>query len=227
MIQIIVVAASVLLGFLLYPLLIKTYTRIVTKLYKNLQGDNKVENEEIVIHEKNEKPPIIGKSKGINGHSRTKATSDFKTHVIEKKEDTFASDTGKETIEMDISVPLDKIENPKEGSIDPEEEYLYLEINQDALLASGVGYDELITTGKVIAKDEPSDNEKGEAGRVLYENQSTDIVEQVIANDEKTLAKVNSLISFHVKKHNLETEKSTSNSDSENFENFDFGTLFR
>lgn len=73
-----------------------------------------------------------------------------------------------------------KIERLPEEEFDEEAEQEELEIGRDAFQASGVSFDELITTGKVILKEKPSDErkEEGTAGQILYENQSTEIVGQ-------------------------------------------------
>lgn len=230
MIQIIVVIASILLGLISYPLLLKTYTRIVTNLYRNLPEGNKYEKEDKSPQKENKKTSIIGKSKRVIGHSQTKTATASEAEVAEKKEHTFApgiQKEEKESGEIDIYVPLEKIEKSKEEDIDLEEESQELETAESALLASGVCYDDLITIGQVITKDKPSDNEKDKAGRILYENWTTDMVEQAVSNDEKTLVKVNALISFHVKKHNPETENTSNSSNTEDFENFNFNSLFQ
>ncbi|SHG41398.1 hypothetical protein, partial [Dysgonomonas macrotermitis] len=145
--------------------------------------------------------------------------------VIEK-ESTFAPETKEETNQIaDVDVPLEKVETMSEEEFDPDEEAVGLEAERGAVLASGAGYDELMNAGEVIAKVKPSDEEKGEAGRVLYENQSTEIIEQFASKDRQTLEKVNALIRFHVKKHNL-TEDGEKLSGSEEFENFDINSIF-
>ncbi|NDV80123.1 hypothetical protein [Dysgonomonas sp. 511] len=229
MIQIIVVAASILLGMILYPTLLNKINHFVNWWYWNM-GDNKSEE----MGNRKEKPEpepskissVIGESKTKIGHDRAKATTSLKNGGVAEKESTFASDSQEETNQItDVDVPLAKVETLTEEEFDPDEEAVELEAEQGAVQASGASYDELMNAGQTITKDKPSNEEKDEAGRILYENQSTEIVEQFASKDKQTLEKVNALIRFHVIKHNL-TEEGEKLSDSGEFENFDVNSIF-
>jgi hypothetical protein len=212
----------------LYPVLLRKVTRLVEWMYWNLPGKKEKSKADEVKKAKPdiiEKTSVIGESRTKIGHSRTKTSSDAENEKVIEKENTFVPETDEDPGLMDdVDVPLERTESLPEEEFDPEEEAVELELEKGAILASGASYDELVNTGRVIAKEKPSDEEKDEAGRILYENKSTEIVEQVISNDEQTLTKVNSLIRFHMKKHNLNEEEEISGS--EEFENFDINSIF-
>jgi len=221
-VQIIVVTASVVLGMFLYPKLKGVYTNFVLRLYRNLEID-KLPEEKKPEPKTERTVSVVGESRTISGHSRTKTATSPENEKVIEKEHTFAPETDDDPAPMDdINIPLDKIESLTEGEFDPDEEALELESEDNAVLASRASYDELMSAGKVITKDKPSNEEKDKAGKVLYENKNTKIVEQVVSKDEITLTKVNALIHFHMKKHHLNAE----NSDSDDLENFDIDSIF-
>lgn len=227
-IQLVIVIASVILGMFLYPVLLRKVTRIVEWMYWNLPGkmeEKKTDEVKKVKPNANEKTSVIGESLTKIGHSRTKASSDAVNEKVIEKENTFVPEADEDPGLMDdVDVPLERTESLSQEEFNPEEEAIELELEKGAILASGATYDELVNTGRVIAKEKSSDEEKDEAGRILFENKSTEIVEQVISNDEQTLTKVNTLIRFHMKKHNLNQEEEISGS--EEFENFDINSIF-
>lgn len=229
MIQIIVVTASVLLGLILYPVLKNTYTRTVTRLYRNLSESNKTEKEG-VPSKQDERPSIIGKSKALAGHSRTKATTDFQTDAMEKKEHTFVPEIQEEGKEdagrIDVDVPLEKIENPQEESIDPQEEILELESRDGAFLASGLSYDELVSAGQVAVKEQSSDKEKDEAGYVFYQHRDTLLLEQVKASAPELGKSIAALIDFHLAERAKENASVSEGVYPDDFKNFDIDSIF-
>ncbi len=224
-VQLIVVITSILLGMFLYPWLRRKFVRFIETIYMQTRDDKPIEErKEPTI--KDEMPSIVGKSKFNPGHSRTKAATDLESEKAIEKVSTFVPPTDSDPQIKDVEVPLAKIENLPEEEFDEEAEQEELEIGRDAFQASGVSFDELITTGKVIHKEKPSDEEKGTAGQILYENQSTEIVGQISSKDEATLAKVNALIHLHMKKHNLETEEKVYFPESQEFKDFDINSIF-
>jgi hypothetical protein len=230
-IQAVIVAASVILGMMLYPRLVKAYTRLVTRLYRNLDkdGDKQAPGnaDKKTLRGVADIPPVIGESKTIAGHGRTKATTSPANEKGIEKENIFAPEMNGTPEMEDIDVPLEKVETLPEEEFDAEEENEELETGNGTVLASGVSYDELMETGRVIARERPSDEEKGMAGRILYENRSTEMVEEVVSHDEKSLAKVNELISFHMKKHNLNVDGGTAKFPvPDGFEDFDINSIF-
>ena len=220
-----IVITSVLLGLSLYPWLRRIFVQFIEAIYMQIR-DNKPIEEKKESPIKEEIPSIVGKSKFNPGHSRTKAATDLESEKAIEKVSTFVPPTDSDPQIKDVEVPLAKIENLPEEEFDEEAEQEELEIGRDAFQASGVSFDELITTGKVIHKEKPSDEEKGTAGQILYENQSTEIVGQISSKDEATLAKVNALIHLHMKKHNLETEEKAYFPESQEFKDFDINSIF-
>lgn len=231
MIQIIVVAASIVLGMILYPVLLKKVNGLVNWWYWNMGAGSMEKGADKVCKpepEPSKIPSVIGESKTKIGHDRTNATTNPKNDGVIEKESTFAPETKEETNQIaDVDVPLEKVETLPEEEYDPDEEAVELEAERGAALASGAGYDELMATGNVIANEHPSDEEKDEAGRVLYENEATEMVEQIVSQDEKTFAKVNDLISFHMKRHNLNPDDGMNGKPlPEDFEDFDISSIF-
>lgn len=222
-IQLIVVISSVLLGMFIYPRLRRLFIRLIESIY--LQTRNETPEEKSPpIEEKI--PSVIGKSKWNLGHGRTKAATDSESEKENENAPIFAPDSQEGDPKMeDIEVPLEKIETLSEDEFDEESEQEELEIERGALQASGASYDELMKTGKILQKEKPSDEEKDTAGEVLYQQQSTDVVEQISSKDEATLAKVNELIHFHMKKHNLNADDFETGSD-DDLKNFDANSIF-
>lgn len=97
-----------------------------------------------------------------------------------------------------MDVPLKKVEYLSAEEFDSETEREELESEHDAVLASGASYDELVHTNRTIADKQASDADKDEAGRVLYENQQTEMIEQVIANGAETSRTISTLIDVHL-----------------------------
>lgn len=224
-IQLIVVISSVLLGMFIYPRLRRLFIRIVETIYLQTRDDKFVEEKASPIEEKI--PSVIGKSKWNPGHGRTKAATDSESEKEKENAPIFAPDSQEGDPKMeDVEVPLEKDETLSEDEFDEESEQEELEIERGALQASGASYDELMKTGEILQKEKPSDEERDTAGQVLYQQQSTDIVEQISSKDEATLAKVNEMIHFHMKKHNLNADDFEIGSDSDDFNNFDINSIF-
>lgn len=226
-IQLVVVIASVLLGMILYPILLRKWKHFVEWLYLSSGGKTSEEKKQSTPSTKNEEiPSIVGKSKFVVGHSRTTATIEPKSDEREENAPIFAEKSEDDDPQMkDVSVPLERVDISENDSVDSDDEAVDLEVEDGASCASGVDFDELIKTGEVIRKENLTEEEKDQAGHVLYENQSTEMIDQVTAKDEATLNKVNALIHHHMKKYNLHTEEVLT-SNSEDFENFDVEQLF-
>lgn len=226
-IQLVVVITSILLGMILYPILLRKWKRFVEWLYLSSGGKTSEEKKQSSSSTKNEEiPSVVGKSKFVVGHSRTKATTESKSGKREENASIFAEESEDGDPQMkDVSVPLEREDISENDPIDSADEAINLEVEDGAFCASGVDFDELTKTGEVIRKENPTKEEKDQAGHVLYENQSTEMIDQVTARDEATLDKVNALIHHHMKKYNLHTEEVLT-SDSEDFENFDVNNIF-
>lgn len=226
-IQLIIVFASLVLGMILYPILLRKWRQFVDWLYQITYGKDEMQKPEKIEKVKAktyEKASIIGESKTIIGHGRTKADTASKNENPIEKESTFAPESKEDNPPMDnIEAPLEKIESLSEDEFDGEAEQEELETEPDAVCASGASYDDLMKTGEVIGKEESTEQEKDLAGKVLYENRSTEMVETMATTDELRLEKINSIIHLHMKKHNLNVEV---DSDSDEFNGFDFNSIF-
>ncbi|NDV70398.1 hypothetical protein [Dysgonomonas sp. 25] len=224
-IQLIVVISSVFLGMFIYPRLKRLFICFIEKLYLQTRDDKPIEDESTVLQVE-KIPSIIGKSKWIPGQRRTKTATDSENEKEKENAPIFAPDSQEGDPKMeDIEVPLEKIETLSEDEFDEESEQEELEIERGALQASGASYDELMKTGKILQKEKPSDEEKDTAGEVLYQQQFTDVVEQISSKDEATLTKVNEMIHFHMKKHNLNADDFEIGSD-DDLKNFDANSIF-
>lgn len=230
MIQLIVVAASLVLGMFLYPILLRKVTRLVEWMYWNLKGNTPVEKTDEVRkikQEADEGSSVIGESKTKLGHDRTKTATSPEKEKVTEKENTFAPETDGNPAPMDgIDVPLDKVENLTEEEFDEDDEALELETGEGAVQASGASYDELMNAGQVIAKAEPSDKEKNEAGRILYESRNTHLFEQMMAGSTQLKDSIASVIEFHLAKRAEETVEPQITDYPDDFENFDINSIF-
>lgn len=226
-IQLIIVFASVVLGMILYPILMRKWRQFVDWLYQityGKDGNPKPDKIEKAIFKSDNSSSIIGESKTIIGHSRTKAATDSEKANPIEKESTFAPEPQDDNPPMDhIDAPLEKVESLPEEEFNGDAEQEELDTEPDAVCASGVSYEDLMKTGEVIRKDESTEQEKYLAGKVLYENRSTEIVETMVATDEQRLVKINSMIHLHMKKYNLTEE---TDSDPDEFNGFDFNSIF-
>lgn len=231
MIQIIVVAASIVLGMTLYPVLLKKIDRFVNWWYWHMRAspvEKEVSKKSKPEPEPSKTPSVIGESKTKIGHDRTNATTGPKNDGVIEKESTFAPETKEETNQIaDVDVPLEKVETLTEEEFDPDEEMLGLEAERGAVLASGAGYDELMNAGEVVVKAKPSDEEKDEAGRVLYENRNTRLFDQMMASSDKMKESIASLMEFHLAKRAGEENRSREETDfPDDFKNFDINSIF-
>lgn len=239
-IQLVIVAASIVLGMLLYPRLIKTYSRFVTNLYKNLAKYRYFteETKEAAVKEpapkteessdrRSQIPSIIGKSKTKLGHDRTKTATTSENEKVIEKESTFASATGEEIVPMDdIDIPLEKVEIVSEEEFDADKETVGLEIEKGAILASGASYDELMNAGEIVTKKQPTDEEKDEAGRILHENRNTGLFEQMMAGSEKLSHSIASVIEFHLSRRAKEMTEPQTTDYPDDFGSFDINSIF-
>lgn len=200
MVQLIVVIASILLGMILYPILVRKWRQFVEWLYLITYGkakeEVKVEDSKKTTVEENKIASIVGKSKFNLRQSTPNTATDLKSENPIEKESTFAPEPDSDPEKFDVDVPLEK-----EQSVTPDEaaaEEEPLDAGRDAVLASGASYDELVHTNRTIVNKQASEADKVEAGRVLYENHQTDMFEQVAANSEETARTIATLIDVHL-----------------------------
>lgn len=231
MIQLCVVTASFLLGMFFYPFALKKWTQFVEWLYWISMGkadEAKPEDTPKTALTPTEKLSVTDQNKLNSGHSRTKTSETGTDEKGMEKEHTFAPNADDEAALMDgIDHPLLKTEQLTREEFDSQKEEVELAVEPGAVLASGVSYDELIRTRKVIDQDNPSEQDKAFAGRVLYENESTEILEQIVSKDDKTRQAVNTLIAVHLKQYNSDhTDPSKEFTNSDDVENINIEQLF-
>lgn len=233
-IQLIIVFTSVVLGMILYPILLRKWKQFVDWLYKITYGqDGKSKSDKIekIVSKPDNSTSIIGESKTIIGHSRTNTATNLKSENSIEKESTFVPESKDDNPPMNhIDAPLEKVESLPEEEFDGEAEQEELETEPDAVLASGASYEELEQTNHTIAGKQTSLTDQEEAGRVLYENRQTEMIEQVIANSEETAQTIASLIDTHLamraqrlREQELIDEESAYPND---FKDFDFNSIF-
>lgn len=228
-IQLIVILSSLVLGMVLYPLVLKKWRAFVEWLYRITYGDTKKEpsnKTEKVIVKPDENSSIVGKSKTKVGHSQTNTAKTDDSEVDTKKEDTFVPRSEEESPIMEgISVPLGK-ESPMTQEEMAEEEGPLDADPKEVAVASGASYDELMKTGKTIVKEQPTDEEKNEAGRILLENQNTELFKTMMAGSEKLSSSIASIIDFHLAKRAKEIKDTEVREYPDDFNDFDFNSIF-
>lgn len=226
-VQLIVVLASILLGMILYPVLLKKWRQFVNWLYRITYGNSGQKSDKLdkMDLKTNNSHSVIGESKFRVGHSRTKASTSLENEDRKENAPIFApqSEDGNPEIK-DAYVPL--VKEKKEDPVDLQDESLFLNTESGAVLASGASYDELVSTGKIIVKDKPTDDEKAVAGQVLYENRQTEMLEQVVANSEETAKTIAALIEAHlaIRAQGLRQDNDIVFAD--DFKNFDINSIF-
>lgn len=234
MIQIIVVLASVLLGMILYPIFLKKWKSFVAWLHlcTNGQEELKEGQTQIIAPDKEKSPSIVGKSKYNLSQSTPNTSTDLKRENPIEKAFTFASSMDSNPEKLDISEPLEKIEDLPQEEFDSQEEEIGLDEEQDAVLASGVVYDELFKTKQTIENPDATGQEEKDAGRVIYQQEGTNIFQQVVASSQETALRIANLIDIHLKDmvrdepENILSVNEGKQMDSLDFKNFDINSIF-
>jgi hypothetical protein len=231
MIQIIVVIASILLGMILYPIFLRKWKQLLSWLYlityeKSEEGAKAQQSTEIVS-EKAKTSSIIGESKFNLSQSKPNTATNLESENTIKKEFTFVPGLKNDDSKMDhIDVSLEKIESLSEEEFDEQTEQEELETEPNAICASGASFDELIHINHTIANIQASQADKEEAGRVLYENEQTEMVEQVVANSEETARAISSLIDVHLAMRAQRLQQDDDTIYPEDLKNFDIDSIF-
>ncbi len=223
-VQLIVVVASVILGMIIYPWLRQKFICFIEKIYLQTRDDKHVEEKNIELKE-DEIPSIIRKSKWVPGQRRTKAATDLETENPKEKEHTFAPESGEESALMDVEHPLEKEEISNEN-IDLDEEETDISADKDGGCASGASFEELMHTNRTIKDNQAPEEDKEKAGRVLYQNQKTEMFEKVVASSEETSNAIASLIDLHL---SMRAEKLQNENEiiyPDNFKDFDVNSIF-
>jgi hypothetical protein len=215
-----ILSAILLLWILLYPALMRIY-RIFRLGQEQLEKDKKNGPDEPVNAET--EASIVGKS-SFTLCQPLPTTATPLPEVTEITEDGHNFAGEKDPAPLDIDYPLDKEPENDGGEIDEDDEAVELEemYGKDVYYASGVGINELHKLKHAVESKDVTRSEKQEAGRILYENRETEIVEQLSSG--KTAGIISGLIDLHIALQDKESE-GTGDRDSvpgsEELENFD------
>ena len=216
MLLITILAAVLLIGILLFPSIKHLYDLI------NL-GKKKLEEQQEIHSEKtNLSLSILGKSKfSLCQPLPTATTPMAKEPIIETDERNFADEENQTP--MDIDIPLEK-EPEVEDDFDEDEEAIELEemFGKDVCFAAGVDINDLGKVKYVIETPSPDEEEKQEAGKILYENKETDMFEQLASGKSKASSIISNLIDLHIALQQKEKgEFEDNNNESDELKNFD------
>lgn len=249
MIQMIVITASVLLGMYLYPIVREAYVRFITGQYDRINGETDPAGKNKTAPfgktdakpgktetKQDETPSIIGKSKFILSQSTPKPATETETEKRAEKEHIFApGTTGEEPRPMEIEFPLEKVEAEQDDKssrddIRDDEDDSPLYVNGETYSAGGASFEELMQIKDAVEKTALPETEKRAAGKILYENQETELVEKLISGSQIINLKVSTLIKLHLDEHEKEQQVSDDEDDEvkvgdDEFEGFDFNQI--
>jgi len=207
MLTITILSAILLICILIYPRAKNLY--ILIKL-----GKEKRKEEQTDGRKDAELPDlphsIVGKSKfNLSQPVPTTTTLAAKEPNIGEDASNFVPDENQEP--MAIDVPLEK--EVVEDNIDENEEAIELEglFGKDVHYASGVEISDLGKLKHVIENPSAEIHEKKQAGKILYENKETEIVEKMSSANEETASIISNLIDLHMKSYLKEKEGTDSN----------------
>lgn len=215
-----ILSTILLLWILLHPTMKKAY-HIFRLGQKQLEKDQKGEPDKPVSAET--EASVIGKSTfTLCQPLPTPTTPLAKEPEIAEDGHNFAEENDPAPLAIDYH--LDKEPENNEGEIDEDDEAVELEemYGKDVYYASGVGIDELHKLKHVVESEDVTQSEKQEAGRILYENKETEIVEQLSSG--KTASIISELIDLHIaiqEKERDGTGKRDNVPESEELANFD------
>ena len=181
--------------------------------------------------EKSIKEPILNKNiPNILGAShfklRHKVTTDDTTQKDDNqlvKDNIFVSSEFfvEDNQPLDIDFPLEKEEEMDEVDLAEEEEELEALFGKDAELASGVEFDDLFRTTKVIENINSTTEEEHIAGKVLYENQHALLFEELVSKQKITGSRIASLVDIHLAKLNEANNIPQQNALTENSDSYE------
>ena len=237
LILIVYTAILLLIIFYLYPLLKNLFKRKIS-ISIQIGAEEKEVKEKVVKPKKQEEiPSILGKSKFVLSQPLPNAATDLETENRTEKEHTFVPEMKKpedENINRETGEGLDISEEDTEKGtpdvdLNEEEEVEDVGVgNMQDERASGVDYHELGVTAKTIANPEnskPLDEEL--AGKVLLENQYTQLVKSIQDSSPENAKRITELIDMRERIYAETQEKKTVVSrknkklyESEDFKNF-------
>ncbi len=209
-------ATLLLLWILLYPTIIRLY-HIFHLGKKQMEKEKTKTSDNPITSEK--EASIVGKSTfTLSQPVPTTTTPTPKEPIIADDAHNFATES--DPAPMDIDYSLER-EAKDEDNLSEDEEAIELKemFGKDVCYASGVEIDELHKIKHVIESPEVTQSERQEAGRILYENKETEIVEQLSSG--KTANIISGLIDLHITLHQQEQGKPKEIKESEELESFD------
>jgi hypothetical protein len=228
-------AILILVVYYLYPFLkkiLRRYISISIHIEKKKSETKKVKE----VKKEVEFPSILGKSKFNLSQSKPTAATDLKTGNRMEKEDTFVPGIEKPVENENgegLEIPDDDNEPEVENDADESEESERLDSgNGHHETASGVGFDDLDKVKNVIENPSPTGREQQAAGKILYENESTDLVEKIKKISPECSAKITALMDVHLKANaSLQAARPLGKSkqkqmESEGFNDFDINSIF-
>ncbi len=211
-----ILATILLLWILLHPTIMRLY-HIFHLGKKQMEKDKAKTPDKPITSEK--EASIVGKSTfTLSQPVPTTTTPIVDEPITGKDASTFATES--DPAPMDIDYSLDR-EPDDEDNLNEDEEAIELKemFGKDVCYASGVEIDELHKLKHVIESPEVTQSERQEAGRILYENKETEIVEQLSSG--KTANIISGLIDLHITLHQKEQGKPKEIKESEELESFD------
>ncbi|KAA6308043.1 hypothetical protein EZS27_040283, partial [termite gut metagenome] len=201
-------AVLILVVGYLYPCLKKIlyrYISISIHIGKKKGKENGGVQERQEAKKEVEIPSILGKSKFNLSQSKPNAATDLKTGNRTPKEDTFTPGIEK-TVENEngeeLDIPEDEDEEAEVENIpdeSEESEILDSKTGHEPGIASGLNFDDLGRIKKAIENPSPASREQQEAGKILYENEYTDMVEKIKKISPECSAKIAALMDVHLK----------------------------
>lgn len=154
-------------------------------------------------------PDFVGKSHFKLRHKMSTDDTIQNTDCQVEKENIFVSSEvfAEDNQALDIDFPLENERLFTEEDLADEEEEIEYLFGKDAVLASGVEFDDLFKTKQVIENIIATPKEEQEAGKVLYENQNTILFEELVSKQKSTGIKISSLVDIHLSKLNDDNKK--------------------
>lgn len=196
---------------------------VLILLSGNQKPKSKIEKEPISWEDV---PDFVGQSHFKLRHKMSTDDTTEKADCQVEKDNTFVSSEvfEEDNQALDIDYPLEMEKGFNEDDLAEEEEEIESLFGQDAVLASGVEFDDLFKTKQVIENTNSTPKEEQEAGKVLYENQSAVLFEELVSKQKSTGIRISSLVDIHLSKlkdnNDSENKPDETNSISDEYKSF-------
>lgn len=188
---------------------------VLILLFGHKKPKNKIEKKSVSWEET---PDFVGQSHFKLRHKMSTDDTTEKADCQVEKDNTFVSSEvfEEDNQALDIDFPLEMEKEFTEDDLAEEEEEIESLFGQDAVLASGVEFDDLFKTKQVIENTNSTLKEEQEAGKVLYKNQNAVLFEELVSKQKSTGIRISSLVDIHLSKlnDNNEEENKTETTDS-------------